>query len=184
MYPLFAHKSTFSSKGLFFYDPKKKFGGTNVTKVGTKKKLFLGKGSVDIFWRECGWEYNLASSGKDFFFLEEQDFFILFLVTWAIFDCWWSIILFFLCVIFFVAARGYGLRVVGGCSSPGHPGNLRARVARITPGSGADFAGIRRGDIVLTWNGVKLSNMTFEEVCKILDTSGDTAELTIASLDR
>lgn len=81
-------------------------------------------------------------------------------------------------------ARGYGLRVVGGCSSPGHPGNLRARVARVTPGSSADFAGIRRGDIVLSWSGVKLSNMTFEEVCKVLDTSGDTVELAIASMDR
>jgi len=84
-----------------------------------------------------------------------------------------------------VIARGYGLRVVGGCSSPGgNPGHLRARVARVTPGSGADFAGIRRGDIVISWNGVKLQNMTFEEVCKVLDTSGDTVELTIASLDR
>lgn len=81
-------------------------------------------------------------------------------------------------------ARGYGLRVVGGCNIPGTPGNLRARVARVTPGSGADFAGIRRGDIVLSWSGVKLGNMTFEEVCKILDASGDTVELNIASLER
>jgi S1-C subfamily serine protease len=66
----------------------------------------------------------------------------------------------------------------------GKPGNLRARVARVTPGSGADFAGIRRGDIVLTWNGIKLTNLTFEEVCKVMDASGDSAEITIAAIDR
>ena len=92
--------------------------------------------------------------------------------------------MFFLSCGYIEIARGYGLRVVGGCNTPGNPGNLRARVARVTPGSGADFAGIRRGDIVLSWNGVKLSNMTFEEVCKILDTSGDSVELNIASLER
>jgi S1-C subfamily serine protease len=66
----------------------------------------------------------------------------------------------------------------------GKPGNLRARVARVTPGSGADFAGIRRGDIVLTWNGIKLTNLTFEEVCKVMDTSGDSIEITIGSQDK
>ena len=74
--------------------------------------------------------------------------------------------------------------MVGGCSSPGNPGNLRARVARVTPGSGADFAGIRRGDIVLTWNGIKFTNLTFEEVCKVMDASSDTVELTLASADK
>lgn len=73
--------------------------------------------------------------------------------------------------------------MVGGCSVAGKPGNLRARVARVTPGSGADFAGIRRSDIVLTWNGIKLTNLTFEEVCKVMDASGDSAELTVASFE-
>jgi len=82
-------------------------------------------------------------------------------------------------------ARGFGIRVVGGCSSSsGSPGNLRARVARVTPGSGADFAGIRRGDVVLSWNGIRLTNLTFEDTCKVMDASSDSAELTIASYDR
>lgn len=82
--------------------------------------------------------------------------------------------------------RGFGLRIVGGCSCArgNSPGNLRARVARITPGSGADFAGIRRGDVVLFWNNIKLTNLTFEEVCKVLDASPDSVELQLACFDK
>ena len=84
----------------------------------------------------------------------------------------------------FFSARGFGIRVVGGCSSTQNPGHLRSRGARVTAGSGADFAGIRRGDVVLSWNGIRLTNLTFEETCKVMDASGDSVELTIASFDK
>ncbi|XP_076045731.1 uncharacterized protein LOC143027973 [Oratosquilla oratoria] len=63
--------------------------------------------------------------------------------------------------------RGLGMRVVGG--KVGQDGRLFAYVVWTVPGGPADAAGVCRGDKVLEWNGVSLTDRSFEEVSSIMD---------------
>ncbi|CAH1775833.1 unnamed protein product [Owenia fusiformis] len=72
---------------------------------------------------------------------------------------------------------GLGLRVVGGKQMS--DGSYRACVVYVAPGSEADRYGIRTGDQILEWNGLSLTNMTFEEARQIMDRSTDTVHLKI-----
>ncbi|KAG7155659.1 Regulating synaptic membrane exocytosis protein 2-like 2 [Homarus americanus] len=75
-------------------------------------------------------------------------------------------------------ARGLGMRVVGG--KVGTDGHLFAYVVWTVRGGPAEVAGVSQGDKVLEWNGVGLTDRTFEEVCSIMEEllpQDDTVEL-------
>ncbi|KAL1516962.1 hypothetical protein ABEB36_000789 [Hypothenemus hampei] len=73
--------------------------------------------------------------------------------------------------------RGFGMRVVGGkTSSDGH---LFAYIVWTVPGGPAEKGGLQQGDKVLEWGGVSLIDRNFEEVCAIMDHTGDTVELLV-----
>ncbi|XP_045127949.1 mucin-12-like isoform X10 [Portunus trituberculatus] len=63
--------------------------------------------------------------------------------------------------------RGLGMRVVGGKVGP--DGHLFAYVVWTVPGGPAEAAGVVQGDKVLEWNGVGLTDHSFEEVCSIME---------------
>ncbi|XP_071530366.1 uncharacterized protein Fife isoform X2 [Panulirus ornatus] len=74
--------------------------------------------------------------------------------------------------------RGLGMRVVGG--KVGSDGHLFAYVVWTVPGGPAEVAGVVQGDKVLEWNGVTLTDRSFEEVCSIMEElhpQEDTVEL-------
>ncbi|XP_075225744.1 regulating synaptic membrane exocytosis protein fife [Lycorma delicatula] len=73
--------------------------------------------------------------------------------------------------------RGFGMRVVGG--KAGADGRLFAYVVWTVPGGPAEKGGLQQGDKVLEWCGVSLVDRSFEEVCAIMDHTGDTAELLV-----
>ncbi|XP_046357037.1 regulating synaptic membrane exocytosis protein 1-like isoform X1 [Haliotis rufescens] len=73
---------------------------------------------------------------------------------------------------------GLGMRVVGGkdCDN----GTLGAFVVMITKGGPADMQGrIRIGDQIIEWNGVSLTNVTFEETRDIVNQSGNVVQLKV-----
>ncbi|XP_025836691.1 regulating synaptic membrane exocytosis protein 2 [Agrilus planipennis] len=71
--------------------------------------------------------------------------------------------------------RGFGMRVVGGKS--GADGRLFAYIVWTVPGGPAEKGGLQQGDKVLEWGGVSLIDRSFEEVCAIMDRTGDVVEL-------
>lgn len=100
----------------------------------------------------------------------------------------------------FSSARGFGMRVVGGKIGP--DGQMFASIVWTVPGGPAEKSGLQQGDKVRThvfvvsgaialktncyctdqvleWAGVPLANRSFEEVCSIIDRSGDVVELLV-----
>ncbi|GFY51880.1 protein piccolo [Trichonephila inaurata madagascariensis] len=74
------------------------------------------------------------------------------------------------------------MKVVGGKEIPGSNGMIGAYVARIYPGGVVETLGeVREGDQVLEWNGVPLTGKTYEEVQRIIASSGDEVEIVIRS---
>ncbi|XP_048525031.1 regulating synaptic membrane exocytosis protein 1 [Dendroctonus ponderosae] len=73
--------------------------------------------------------------------------------------------------------RGFGMRVVGGKTST--DGHLFAYIVWTVPGGPAEKGGLQQGDKVLEWGGVSLIDRNFEEVCAIMDHTGETVELLV-----
>nr|XP_018901825.1 PREDICTED: regulating synaptic membrane exocytosis protein 1 isoform X2 [Bemisia tabaci] len=73
--------------------------------------------------------------------------------------------------------RGFGMRVVGG--KMGSDGRLFAYIVWTVPGGPAEKAGLQQGDKVLEWNNVALTDRSFEEVCAVMDRTGDVVELLV-----
>ncbi|XP_071057526.1 regulating synaptic membrane exocytosis protein 2 isoform X2 [Onthophagus taurus] len=73
--------------------------------------------------------------------------------------------------------RGFGMRVVGG--KTGADGRLFAYIVWTVPGGVAEKSGLQQGDKVLEWAGVSLIDRSFEEVCGIMDRTGDVIELLV-----
>ncbi|XP_055376753.1 uncharacterized protein LOC129608970 isoform X2 [Condylostylus longicornis] len=73
--------------------------------------------------------------------------------------------------------RGFGMRVVGG--KTGADGRLFAYIVWTVPGGPAEKGGLQQGDKILEWNGVSLIDRSFEEVCSIMDRTGDIVELLV-----
>ncbi|XP_025423834.1 regulating synaptic membrane exocytosis protein 2 [Sipha flava] len=73
--------------------------------------------------------------------------------------------------------RGFGMRVVGGKIGP--DGQMFASIVWTVPGGPAEKSGLQQGDKVLEWAGMSLANRSFEEVCNIIDRSGDVVELLV-----
>ncbi|KAG5682039.1 hypothetical protein PVAND_011430 [Polypedilum vanderplanki] len=73
--------------------------------------------------------------------------------------------------------RGFGMRVVGG--KTGADGRLFAYIVWTVPGGEAEKGGLRQGDKILEWCGISLVDRSFEEVCAIMDRTGDIAELLV-----
>jgi len=74
--------------------------------------------------------------------------------------------------------RGFGLCVMGGKLSE-TDGKLYAYVAWILPSGCADKMNLKPGDRILEWDHHSLVNCTYEQVCNIIDNSGNTVELLI-----
>ncbi|KAL5292457.1 hypothetical protein ACFFRR_011336 [Megaselia abdita] len=73
--------------------------------------------------------------------------------------------------------RGFGMRVVGG--KTGADGRLFAYIVWTVPGGPAEKYGLQQGDKILEWNGMSLIDRSFEEVCAIMDHTGDSLELLV-----
>ncbi|CAO1399965.1 unnamed protein product [Diamesa serratosioi] len=73
--------------------------------------------------------------------------------------------------------RGFGMRVVGG--KTGADGKLFAHIVWTVSGGPAEKGGLQQGDKILEWCGVSLVDRSFEEVCAIMDRTGDIAELLV-----
>ena len=69
------------------------------------------------------------------------------------------------------------MRVVGGKTAP--DGRLFAYIVWTVPGGPAEKGGLQQGDKVLEWGGVSLIDRSFEEVCSIMDRTGDMVELLV-----
>lgn len=72
---------------------------------------------------------------------------------------------------FMFSARGFGMRVVGGKTAA--DGRLFAYIVWTVPGGPAEKGGLQQGDRVLEWGGVSLIDRSFEEVCAIMDRTGE-----------
>ncbi|XP_071451275.1 regulating synaptic membrane exocytosis protein 2 isoform X1 [Hetaerina americana] len=72
---------------------------------------------------------------------------------------------------------GFGMRVVGGRGAA--DGRLYASIVWTVPGGPADRAGLCRGDKVLEWCGICLTDRSFEEVSAIVEESGDTIDILV-----
>jgi hypothetical protein len=77
--------------------------------------------------------------------------------------------------------RGFGLSVIGGKMNE-QDGNLYAYVAWTQPGGPADKMALKPGDRILEWDGKSLVNCSYEQVCHIIESSSDTAELITESM--
>lgn len=86
-------------------------------------------------------------------------------------------ILKYLLFLLLIKARGFGMRVVGG--KTGTDGRLFAYIVWTVPGGEAEKGGLRQGDKILEWCNVSLVDRSFEEVCSIMDRTGDVAELLV-----
>ncbi|XP_054286465.1 regulating synaptic membrane exocytosis protein 1-like isoform X1 [Macrosteles quadrilineatus] len=73
--------------------------------------------------------------------------------------------------------RGFGMRVVGGKTGP--DGRLFAYIVWTVPGGPAEKGGLQQGDKVLEWGGVGLTDRSFEDVCQIMDRTGDAVDLLV-----
>lgn len=79
--------------------------------------------------------------------------------------------------------RGFGLCVMGGKLSK-TDGKLYANVAWVSPGGPADKMSLKIGDRILEWDQKSLVNYTYEQVCDVIDSSKNTAELLIEPFNR
>lgn len=79
--------------------------------------------------------------------------------------------------------RGFSLAITGGKLSE-LDGMLYAYVMWIKPGGQADRHSMKSGDKILEWNGKSFVNCSHEQVCYIMDNSGDTVELVVESMVR
>lgn len=79
--------------------------------------------------------------------------------------------------------RGFSLAITGGklCDLSGM---LYAYITWIKPGGQADNQSLKAGDKILELNGKSLVNCSYEQVCHIMDSSGDSIELIIESMVR
>ncbi|XP_055635620.1 regulating synaptic membrane exocytosis protein 2 isoform X2 [Toxorhynchites rutilus septentrionalis] len=73
--------------------------------------------------------------------------------------------------------RGFGMRVVGG--KTGTDGKLFAYIVWTVAGGPAEKGGLQQGDKILEWCGTSLVDRSFEEVCAIMDRTGDVIELLV-----
>ncbi|XP_058814840.1 regulating synaptic membrane exocytosis protein 2 [Topomyia yanbarensis] len=73
--------------------------------------------------------------------------------------------------------RGFGMRVVGG--KTGTDGRLFAYIVWTVPGGPAEKGGLQQGDKILEWCGTSLVDRSFEEVCSIMDRTGDIIEVLV-----
>ena len=72
------------------------------------------------------------------------------------------------------------MKVVGGKEIPGNRGRLGAYIAKIKPGGVvASLGELHEGDLVLEWNGVKLTDKTYEEVQRVMSQSAEDIEVEI-----
>lgn len=69
------------------------------------------------------------------------------------------------------------MRVVGG--KTGTDGRLFAYIVWTVPGGPAEKSGLQQGDKILEWCGMSLVDRSFEEVCAIMDRTGDIAEVLV-----
>ncbi|GJQ87412.1 hypothetical protein Trydic_g14555 [Trypoxylus dichotomus] len=69
------------------------------------------------------------------------------------------------------------MRVVGG--KPSADGRLLSYIVWTVPNGPAEKVGLQQGDKVLEWGGVSLVDRSFEEVCAIMDRTGDVVELLV-----
>lgn len=69
------------------------------------------------------------------------------------------------------------MRVVGG--KTGADGRLFAYIVWTVPGGPAEKGGLQQGDKILEWDGTCLTDRSFEEVCAIMDITGDMVELLV-----
>lgn len=77
--------------------------------------------------------------------------------------------------------RGFGLAVVGGRLND-QDGMLYAYVSWTKPGGPADKQGLKPGDKILEWCSKSLVNCSYEQVCHIMDSCGESAELIVESM--
>lgn len=77
--------------------------------------------------------------------------------------------------------RGFGVAIVGGKLND-LDGMLYAFVSWVKPGDTADKLGLKTNDKILEWSGKSLVNCSYEQVCHIMDTSGDSVELIVESM--
>lgn len=61
----------------------------------------------------------------------------------------------------------------------GLDGRLFAYIVWTVPGGPAEKGGLQQGDRVLEWGGISLIDRSFEEVCAIMDRTGDVVELLV-----
>ncbi|CAB3373936.1 Hypothetical predicted protein [Cloeon dipterum] len=81
-----------------------------------------------------------------------------------------------------VGGNGLGMKVTGGKEIPNSGGQLGAFVTKIYPrGVVETFGDIDENDQILEWNGISLTDKTFEEVQSILSQSVGDIELVIRS---
>ncbi|XP_076333083.1 uncharacterized protein LOC143237566 isoform X2 [Tachypleus tridentatus] len=81
-----------------------------------------------------------------------------------------------------VSGNGLGMKVVGGKEIPGNNGMIGAYVAKIYPGGVVETLGeVQEGDLVLEWNGIPLTGKTYEDVQRVVASSGDEVEIVIRS---
>lgn len=69
------------------------------------------------------------------------------------------------------------MRVVGG--KPSADGRLLSYIVWTVPNGPAEKVGLQQGDKILEWGGVSLIDRSFEEVCSIMDRTGDVVELLV-----
>ncbi|XP_059470914.1 uncharacterized protein LOC132193948 [Neocloeon triangulifer] len=81
-----------------------------------------------------------------------------------------------------VGGNGLGMKVVGGKEIPNSGGQLAAFVSKIYPRGVVDtFGDIEENDQILEWNGISLTDKTFEEVQSVLSQSVGDIELIVRS---
>lgn len=73
----------------------------------------------------------------------------------------------------------FGLRVIGGKIDSRNAQRVYAYVSHVTKGGPANKMGVKKGDLVLEWDGTSLSGLSFEQVAEIIDASANIAELVI-----
>ncbi|XP_076357512.1 uncharacterized protein LOC143250596 isoform X3 [Tachypleus tridentatus] len=82
----------------------------------------------------------------------------------------------------FVKGNGFGLEIVGGKELPNNNNLTGAYIAKIYAGIMASVLNeVTVGDQVIDWNGINLNGKTYEEVKRIIASSGDEVEMIIRS---
>uniref|UniRef100_UPI00398EDB62 protein piccolo n=1 Tax=Pristiophorus japonicus TaxID=55135 RepID=UPI00398EDB62 len=79
-----------------------------------------------------------------------------------------------------ISGNGLGIRIIGGKEIPGRNGEIGAYVAKLFPGGTAEQTGkLTEGMQVLEWNGVPLTDKTYEEVQCIIGVPIGEAEICV-----